>query len=49
MYHRAAGLKPEDFNVQYGTGLLYLQVTNLSEGEEWLEALRLDPRLTRAY
>jgi hypothetical protein len=82
--HHAAGLKPEDFTVQYGTGLLYRQVTNLSEAEEHLrratelrpesaparlnlgvailhlggreagrkelpEALRLDPRLTRAY
>jgi Flp pilus assembly protein TadD len=44
LYHRAAGLKPEDFNVQYGTGLLYLQVTNLSEAEEHLRrAMELRP------
>jgi hypothetical protein len=26
LYHRAAGLRPHDFQIQYGTGLLYLQV-----------------------
>jgi hypothetical protein len=36
LYQRAAGLTPEDFTVQYGTGLLSLQVTNLSEAEEHL-------------
>jgi Flp pilus assembly protein TadD len=36
LYHRVAGLKPEDFNVQYGTGLLYLQVAHLSEAKEHL-------------
>jgi tetratricopeptide (TPR) repeat protein len=49
LYHRAAGLKPDDFNVQYGTGLLYLQVTNLSEAEEHLRrAIELRPAFAPA-
>ncbi|MDQ3829723.1 MAG: hypothetical protein M3361_10540, partial [Candidatus Tectomicrobia bacterium] len=49
LYHRAAGLKPDDFNVQYGTGLLYLQVANLNAAEEHLRrAVELRPEFAPA-
>ncbi len=31
LYHRTAGLRPDDFQTQYWTGLLYLQVNNLEQ------------------
>jgi len=49
LYHRAARLRPDDFNVQYETGLLYLQVANLSEAEEHLRrAIELRPEVAPA-
>jgi Flp pilus assembly protein TadD len=44
LYHRAAALKPDDFNTHYHAALLYLQLTRSDEAAEHLtKAAALKP------